>query len=246
MQTGKLSDLPYSSVSGQIELFQPQSTLGCLATAGPRLDRKRMTQAFEDAFHCEGLRHVRSFQWDYSKDENGGPFALGAECGGNLRIVDSKTLEWFKSEKSANTIALTCTNPNCGMALRSGSYRTKESLSNLMLHMMLKQMAPELKTLNFADCSQRQRPLIQGNLEEAHRIGLISVAHQEFWGNIKRTSPNALTEGLYCLGFTLMMGLKTADDCDGQDQWLRFLLEKKFEALHKHHDASSSILFGPK
>lgn len=256
----KYSDLPFRVASDRLLIVQPQATVGLVGEAGReelRVELKRegkprvelMEKAFKDALGLKGLIHVTSLTCSNYHPDPGEPIGLGPQCGSLLKIQpvpDGKKYAWLRDKNSQ--VLITCSNPSCGMSL--GSWLTLAELENLLLHMMLKQMVPDLATCNFVDCTQAECIRLHGGEREAiKRIGLVSVASEVFWGVVVNgyfTSATCQAIDNFGLGFTLVPGMNTRNGCDGFDEWFRFLVQKKFEALKELQRQLVPALLGPK
>ncbi|GEM_PF-4240626 len=232
MKQKKITDLPFRTDSYVIALLQPETIIDL-----GRLSTGLMAQAFEDSVTKPRMIHVRTLQCDKR-----GPFALSESCGGRITLKNPSEIG-----VKHTGIVLACSNPECGLTVASDQYQTLPDLSNLLFHLMLKQMVPDLPTANFIDCNLKEEPLVRGELKDARALGLISVAADYLYGTVEKSLTAGQVRELSCgLGYMFTPGMDTQCDCDGYDAWLQFLVTKKFELLGDQHDALASMLLGPK
>lgn len=245
----QFSDLPFKAGSYGILLFQPETTVkaGIKSCGG----REFMEQAFKDAINLTGLIHVCSLACDGSNDELGGPYALGPQCGGRLTLRSTQSIDWMKQRRINAEVALTCSNPACNMEVISTECPSKSDLSNLLLHLALKQMIPNLPAGNYLNCALKEdNHRLQGDKADAIRaLGLIALAPEILWGYVQNGYfQNGTCPVVECFGFGFMLvpGMQTASGCGGYDEWLKLLVEKKFESLKEVHRSLAPFLLGPK
>ena len=249
----KYSDLPSKSVDERILLFQPRTTIPAnvpIATESQgQPSEKYLKQVFDDAVNLTGLVHVCSLLCKSGFSEHAGPFAVGPRCGGNLVL---QTRAARSGNKESTEIALTCDGDGCNMDVTYIMDKTKRGLSNLLLHLMLKQMVPNLASLNHVDCGLKKAsyfdPEHRQEGEYINGLGLISIASEAVWGNVENgffESPE-LSGSRFTFGFMMEKGMQTADGCGGHDKWLQLLVRKNLESLKEIHSLLTPFLCGPK
>lgn len=239
------SDLPLKIGNDSILLFQPVNT----ADGGTNYhnDREFLERAFNEAASLTGLIHVCSFSCSSQNDELGGLFSLGPQCGGRLILQPTQSVESLRSRCAANQVALTCSNPACHMEVTSTECPTEQDLLNLVLHLMLKQMVPNLPVANYLDCSIKEgnHLMKEGEGDAIRALGLIAIASEFLWGTVSNGYFGTFPER-FGFGFMLAPGMQTAEGCGGYDQWLKLLVEKKFESLKEVYRSLAPLLLGPK
>ncbi len=122
-------------------------------------------------------------------------------------------------------------------------------LKNLMLHLMLKQMFPNLHCCNYIDCGAWDSNGSYGGSvtakekNEIKNLGTLALSEN-------RLMLGRLSKGIgaryYGLGFRLISGMNTVEDFDGFDNWARFLINQKFFQIKDFLDLSKSFFLGPK
>ena len=114
---------------------------------------------------------------------------------------------------------------------------------------MLKQMVPGLPVANYVDCGKKEDNSLmkEGDGKAIRKLGLISLASEALWGNVD--NGYYVSYGMtsrFSLGFMLTPGMDTSTGCGGYDEWLKLLVEKKFESLKEYHRSLAPLLLGPK
>ncbi len=229
----KYGDLPFKVGAENILLFQPEITYSS-ENLMPT-NRVWLENAYAEAMNLD-LIHIGSLLCDGGTDELSGPLPLGPKCGGKVR--------WHLGTPS-ECLRLSCSNPNCRMDIRSNVFKDITDISNLIFHLMLKQMVPNLPTLNYVDCSKKQDG--EGKkFADVRALGVISLALEDFWGFVHNGYFSDLTTSKFALGFMFAPGMLTETGCGGYDSWLQLLVEKKFEHLAQLHRSMTPSLIGPK
>ncbi len=232
--------------SGSILLFQPSMTVGL---SREQLRDKGTLQAALSETMGFDLIHIGSLDYNTHNDQFGGPYALGPQCGGRLVLKSSKETRWSLRYATGNFIA--CSNPQCGAELVTSYIPTREMLADAMLHLAMKQMVPSLSTANYLNCCAKTHTSDETEkkkIDAIRQLGLISFLHNALTGYIdngyfhQKGQPQMMRE--FSLGFMLVPGMNTIDGCDGYDQWLQLLVEKKFEQLLEQHRALRPTLLG--
>lgn len=94
-------------------------------------------------------------------------------------------------------------------------------MESYMLHLLMKQMVPNLPVANYIDCGD----FTEGSPESEY--GLLAVQCYA----LMRRGPawQGVTRDMhYHLALTVKKGLSTKDDADGYDVWLRYLLRRMY------------------
>ena len=104
-------------------------------------------------------------------------------------------------------------------------------LPDLLLHLLMKQMFPNLPTCNYFYC-EPDKP--------GGELGMMAVA-EDILG-LKRAG--SLGFWTASLGFVLMPGMRVLDSFGGFDTWARFLVELKFEQIRSSHESLLPALIG--
>ena len=110
-------------------------------------------------------------------------------------------------------------------------HHVKEAdVPNLLLHLLIKQMVPALRT---------------GNYIWTEETGVVSVLHDGLtYKPTNQTDPSLSWRAN--LGFVLMPGMQTLKDQGGFGEWLRYLVQVKFDQLQELADSQLPHLIGPK
>lgn len=247
MKHVQFSDLPFKASVDRILLFQPATTVS--ARIHIHIGRKFLEEAFADAVNLTGLIHIGSVCCTSQNDELGGPFSLGPRCGGRLIIKPFHLVESLRQHEPAVEAALTCSNPACKMEVASFACPTKLALSNLLLHLALKQMIPGLPVGNYLNCALKENNcgLKADEVNAIRALGLIAFASEILWGTVANGFfSNYLVPEHFGFGFMLVPGMQTASGCGGHDEWLKLLVEKKFKSLKEAHRSFAPLLLGIK
>lgn len=243
----KYSDLPFKVGTDNILLCQPLTTVQTNERPNNGWGREFLEKAFEDSINLSGLVHVCSLLCNSQTDEYGGPFALGPQCGGRLYFRPTSTV---RSVYNAETeVAITCDGKGCNMEVTAPECPTMSDLSNLLFHLMLKQMVPGLPVANYVDCAKKEDRFTkkEGEARLIRELGLISFASEAFCGIVDNgyfQSYGMISR--FSFGFMLTPGMNTSACCGNYGEWLQLLVEKKFESLKAHHRALAPLLLGPK
>lgn len=140
-----------------------------------------------------------------------------------------ETIEFSNPGSSWTGVRFVCS--RCGTRVRFREHRTTGELSNLLLHLLLKQMVPDLPTCNYIHLESG----VGGEL------GTIAIAQDELGIN-----PIGGTSAMSSLGFTLMSGMNTLNSFGGFDEWLKVLLVIKHQQLEAVVKSQLPELLGPK
>lgn len=247
MKPIQFSDLPFGAGSHKILLFQPVTTVR--AGTHIHIGRKFLEEAFADAVKLTGLIHAGSVLCASRNDELGGPLSLGPRCGGRLIIKPFHSVESLRQHAPEVEAALTCSDPACKMEVASFACPTRLALSNLLLHLALKQMIPGLPVGNYLNCALKEDSYEQkaGEAKAIRALGLIAFASEILWGTVSNGyfGQRRFHEH-FGFGFMLAPGMQTASGCGGYDEWLKLLVEKKFESLKEAHRTFAPLLLGLK
>ena len=151
-------------------------------------------------------------------------------CAGTLR-PDSQ----LKSELCQS---VECDGSCCG--LRLVWKKTRSALQHLLLHLMLKQMVPQISPLYYLEC--HGYPALDNPMpaEEISKLGTLAVdvhnTHCYFDNAIRRTN----------IAFMLNYDMRSRLDCAGYDSWLQFLVDAKFNQLKEAHAMTKEMILGPR
>ncbi len=242
------SDLPFGTSDPGVIVVRSQNTEK-FVSKDDFLDRgdKFFNEILKDITTLSNLVHGGSFKAScyVDEDERGLPLRI-RHCGGMLTFSTNINQEgWHKNYNRGGSI--TCTGL-CGMDLVTRL--PINELKTAMLHLALKQMLPDLPMCNYIDCSQAKplnwRSEDKKEIEDVHALGLVSLLYKSLLGNLKDVDSFVYSIEDWGIGFILMPGMNTLNSSDGFDEWLRFLINKKFEQIKKHHNKSLSALLGPK
>lgn len=248
MKHVQFSDLPFKAGDDKILLFQPATTVSP-GRIHIHIGRKFLEEAFADAVNLTGLIHIGSVCCTSQNDELGGPYALGPRCGGHLIVKPVHLVGSLRQCDTGTEVALICSNPACNMEVTSHECPTKHDLSNLLLHLALKQMIPGLPVGNYLNCTLKEDYKKAGEADAIRALGLIAFASEILYGYCQngyfQTETYPAIEH-FGLGFMLAPGMQTADGCGGYDEWLKLLVEKKFESLKEAYRSFAPRLLGPK
>ncbi|OHB16544.1 MAG: hypothetical protein A2605_03435 [Candidatus Zambryskibacteria bacterium RIFOXYD1_FULL_39_35] len=118
---------------------------------------------------------------------------------------------------------------NCKTKMRFFHIK-RDRAPNILLHLLLKQMIPTLRTCNYIwtektgvisvlDNALAYKPDSQGDAQPSWKAGL---------------------------GFTFMPGMHTLENLGGFDEWLRYLVQIKFDQLQEVAESQLPRLIGPK
>jgi hypothetical protein len=258
----KFSDLNQKARNGCLVLVQSKSTLGWWKDGPPK---KKSEETFKklskDIVSLEDLVHVGTIH--YNNTSVKGMIVDGwLGCGGNLKFSSEKMRSgelhsWpymGLGQRAGAQTHLYCFNGRCNMHLTS--YETLPELQNLMLHLALKQMVPELKTCNFLDYRD-QITLFDATDWGIGKLGVIAFKGEIFKGIISGKQSEDLFLHLktqlfgyesqgWGMAFMLMPGMATTSGFDGLDQWFKFLLLEKFEQLETLSERLAEFFIGPK
>lgn len=106
----------------------------------------------------------------------------------------------------------------------------KDDVSTTLLHLLIKQMVPPMRACNYIWTKETG---VVGILDEA-----LAYKRQQDQGTIQ--------SWVASLGFVLMPGMHTLDDLGGFDEWLRYLVQVKFDQLNVMAESERTHLIGPK
>jgi len=229
MKYVKYSDLPFKAVGDSILLCQPVTTVQAGVCPQSGWNREFLEEAFKDSIGLSGLIHVGSLSCDSSNDELGGPYALGPQCGGCLHLRQTKTVSSLCNAETE--VAIVCNGSGCNMEVTVPECPTRGDLSNLLLHLMLKQMVPGLPVANYVDCGKKEDNSLmkEGDGKAIRKLGLISLASEALWGNVD--NGYYVSYGMtsrFSLGFMLTPGMDTST------------------GLKEYHRSLAPLLLGPK
>lgn len=122
---------------------------------------------------------------------------------------------------------------------------------NVMLHLLLKQMVPQMSACNYLDCRLiraedfRFKP-DQEELRAVRRLGLIALADQAVFTKQKSSSPNTTIHCRCTLGVLFAAGMNTQGGCEGYSNWLQLLVAMRHQMLLQLHNEFLPLLVGPK
>lgn len=182
-----------------------------------------------------GVLNVNAERTGYGREAV--PIAFGA-CGGTLGF--NKAPSAGKTRDSYYN--LTCSRQKCGMRLQIN--QGENQIRNTLFFLMLKQMAPTLKTLNFIDCQKIDDSQNVKNVEGLRELGLIAVVRDYLYGTVRDGYCPSHTQR-YDLGFTLTLGMQTQENHGGYDHWLNVLLGWYFHTLGEYSNHLLPFLIGP-
>lgn len=237
MSAKPYTDVPVSDIR-DIVVVQPGSTFSVdpiwIATSD------EWSRAFYDVSDWLNVRHVGTLTLSQHAD---GPDHL-CHCSGQIEVRDERTSDFCK--RSQRDFILTCT--NCAMSLVTDQYMLYREFRGIVLHLMLKQMVPDLACCNFVDCSgvQPGLVLIKQKADMMRQLGFLSV-YAGLWG--KLNNPDSIPDHTkhYGLGFMLMPNMHIRQEgCGAWSQWLQLLVHQKFLTLKELGDNLRPELLGPK
>lgn len=166
-------------------------------------------------------------------------------CGGNLKFSHlGQQRPGWTADYVDQDVLVTCSNPGCQMELVS--YIKRNVLSELLFHLMIKQMIPQLPAGNYFDCGQTEyESWCMNNWASVKSLGLVSLLDVIFRGYMDRSYYGSFTD-VYGLAFTIKVGLNTKSNLGGYDRWLQFLCVQKMLQEKKVLERMKFSLFGPK
>jgi len=257
----KFSDLNEKAKNGCLVLIQPKITTGWWWKKEPL--KKKLEKTFKelpgDIVSLKDLVHVGTLH--YNNTSAKGTIVDGwLGCGGVLKFSAEKKLNSWPpymglGERAGTQTHLYCLGGRCQMHL--AGLETLPELQNLLLHLAIKQMVPELKTCNFLNC-QLQVAHFDPTECAIGKLGTISFKGEVFSEGIisgkqsEELFPHLKTSLLgyesqgWGMAFMLSPGMATGSDFDGLDQWVKFLLLEKFKQLETLSERLPEFFLGPK
>jgi hypothetical protein len=250
---GRFGDLPFRVKSDLILIVQPQNFVGrtkesFLYSSDPSLTLKqisygKMIEVVQKLLNLENLNHVTALHC--SSDDGGKPIHYGPDCGGELIFSQGG-----KSETGfydGRFVKIQCS--RCNMYLETEE--SLEKLSNTVFHLAIKQMFPDLETLNLVYCASfgPNDQLSMRNedyWQQVKNLGVISVASDIFHGHINDGYHDGNWDRSFSLGFMAIAGLNTLLGFDSMDRWAKVLIDMKFKQIEKFQKSHFSFLIGPK
>lgn len=234
---GKISDVYFEMVRlNPIEVFQ----YGGIDSKKNFLQggRERFRQVCQDIITFRNLKHAGSLFLG-SSGYLPGQYALTSisftPCGGNVILEDfeekTRSGKWFGKK-------ITCLNHK-GMVMKT--QHSMADIGNLMLHLILKQMVPGLDFCNYLNCGFEGASEVKIEIDKAAKqLGVVAFIRNAFIPSFGEGN----------LGFILISGMKTAQGCDGFDEWLKYLVLRKFSQMRDFLIFSKAAVFsnllGPK
>jgi hypothetical protein len=193
------------------------------------------------------LVHAGSFTCYRYQDNPGEASIVGPSCGGavHIRPVWKSVAPDAKFQRDYKTI-ITCGNRDCKMTL--GSRLDITEWPNVLFHLALKQMVPDLPTLNYTNCLAKEEGHTEQqrkDLEAVRAFGVVSIASEIVCGIIDNGFFDKF-DSVYSIGFMLVPGMDTCNGCGGVVRWLQLLVQEKFKRLKDEHNQKLSWLIGPK
>lgn len=260
----KSSDLNEKARNGCLVLIQPKIAIGWWKNEPLK---KKLEETFKklsrDIVSLKDLVHVGTLH--YNNTSTSGAIIDGwLGCGGVLEFSAEKILSSEKpnscpymglGERAGIQTHLYCCGGQCQMHL--AGYETLPELQNLILHLAIKQIVPELKTCNFLNC-QLQVAHFDTTDWAIGKLGTISFKGEVFSGGIilgkqsedlfplLKTSLLGYESQGWGMAFMLIPGMATGFGFDGLDQWLKFLLLEKFEQLETLSERLPEFFLCPK
>lgn len=117
---------------------------------------------------------------------------------------------------------------NCDTMMRI--YHVNQAdIPDLLLHLLIKQMVPTLRTGNFVWT------------EETGVVGIL----RDGLSYCRRADPSLSSFGAN-LGFVFMPGMQTLEGLGGFEEWLRYLVQVKFDQLQVMAESQLPSLIGPR
>lgn len=166
-------------------------------------------------------------------------------CGG-------KILTEFQDGRQTRhkTRIVTCSNADCQAHLKVTI--PEAELPSHLLHLMIKQIAPNIPMLNFLYC---HRDYVDPFLQASQRRTLVAymkaigsplgLSHDLLFGSAPKVINGKSNR--FSLAFTPLSGVNiSAYSFDGLDSWANFLLMKKFEQLRENCQGLTAQILGPK
>lgn len=250
---GRFGDLPFGVQSHLVLIAQPKNFVGrtkesFLFSSDPSLNLTnisfgKMVEVIDSLLELKDLVHVTSLHC--SSDNGGKPIHFGPDCGGLFKFSQGeKSAVGFHD---ARFIKIGC--GRCDMFLEAEG--TLEKFSNVVFHLAMKQMMPDLETLNFVYCSDfnitdQLFSAEKDYWQQVKNLGTISVATELMRGHIGDGYHDGGWNKKFALGFMAIPGLNTGLNFDGMDRWVNVLVLKKFKQLEAFRKNHLSFLIGPK
>lgn len=203
-----------------------------------------------DVMNFRNLRHVAMLSCSGTKsyEQTDGEPASFLPCGGELKFLPLPRKDhWLTSleVRSITTVEgyFSCT--QCGMELITPRY-TKEQIKSALFFLMLKQMAPKLRTCNFVDCSILPHKHYRSDKEAAliRSLGVVAV-DQCLWGAL--TWPHSIGTTHCGLGFTLLKDMQTNTKGPGvMGAWLQYLVCRYHQLVEEIDEQAKPLRLGPR
>ena len=237
---------------GRMVVFQPSVTVGMKKEDLVQAPASLFDDVMASVMQIQGLVHVATLDWQ------SGDIIKVARCGGKLAMAELfdrgyPTNDYSYVREAAEKVRFTCSNPDCGLDMAPKV--TLASLKGAALHMFLKQMAPDYKSVNFTnpivvernDAYWNHQQIGDEGWETARKIGTIPLLGKALWGverNLYRNELFAYRD--YDLGLLAVEGLNTSNGCDGLDRWLQYLVCKLQRSLSDLITGMLPFAIGPK
>jgi hypothetical protein len=138
-----------------------------------------------------------------------------------------------------SSCTLSCSNRECRIDLAM-ALNFKE-FASAMFYMLLKQMNPELPLGQYLNCAKAP-PHFKGEhpwSEELRKLGVVAF-HTKLVGQTRVSSDNQY------FGLVLFPEMNTMVNCDGFDNWLRFLQVHHHQMIKEGLQRASSFGLGPR
>lgn len=229
----RITDLPFKGPGRTITIIRPRTDLKKEIFL---CKEYHMEQYYNDVMTRWVLLHAGNLRTSHELYSRAGAGRIRKlffqACGGS---ITNQT----RQNSSYNTVTIGCSKCLVEFEIPDYAY-SEDDLTVAMLHLMIKQMIPDMPFCQYIDCG-----LWRGSsgddpeeIEAVRQLGLVSFIEEEPCANLSG------------LGFILMPGMRTLYGCDGFDEWLKFLVKKKFEQMHRFLKISNRkahfSLLGPK
>lgn len=250
MSHPKYSDLPFEVGSEEVIVVQPEHTLGMSYECFLGKGEKFFQEVFNDVITFQRLQAIGMLRCYMYGDDIGRPshFESWKEYL-TMEPISRQAPDWLRGQGDTLVSCKHQYGRNTNLVMPY--WFASMDIADIMFHLMMKQMVPQLHTCNWVDCSRWKRDLMLDQHlteDEARRIqglGFMSIVSQCFWGDIGGCE-KFLNLDRYSLGFVLMPGMDMRAGCGGFDEWLRFLVAQKYKRDVEHHKSQLTHIAGPR
>jgi hypothetical protein len=201
-----------------------------------------MAKIFSGIMSLQNLTHVGTGLWFKGGADSGPSRPRLHACGGILRF--ELLLENLKALAALNKrfwddeshLVLSCSKCN----MKFGIHAQEVELKNIIFHLMLKQMMPDLPFCNFLNCSDIRALELHGVISLSAR-NLCTGDYPEFWPHHDHYPRSDAS-----LAFRIASGMDTQSGFCDLDGWASLLMIKKFVQMKEILASLPSELLGPK